>query len=187
MHRRVFLQSAATAAVLGSLKFPGFAFAAEGGPEDRLIEVWTGEHGGYPAFDKVNPTSIKAALDRGMELGKAEIAEIAGTTETPTFANTIAALEDSGRALDRARRFFGIFTSTMNDKAMQDLQTEMSPVLSAFDDDIVQNTRLFARIKAVHDGRATPACRRSRNASSRPTTRISPGKAGRSTTPTRPS
>ncbi|MEU7906173.1 M3 family metallopeptidase [Actinoplanes sp. NPDC049118] len=155
MHRRVFLQFAATTAVLGSLKFPGFALAAESGPEDRLIEVWTGEHGGYPAFDKVNPTSIKAALDKGMELGKAEIAEIAGTAETPTFANTVAALEDSGRALDRARRFFGVFTSTMNDKAMQDLQTEMSPVLSAFDDDIVQNARLFARIKAVYDGRAT--------------------------------
>ncbi|NMO50135.1 M3 family metallopeptidase [Actinoplanes sp. TBRC 11911] len=90
-----------------------------------------------------------------MELSRADIADIAGTAETPTFANTIAALEDSGRALDRARRFFGIFTSTMNDKAMQALETEMSPVLSAFDDDVIQNARLFARIKAVYDGRAT--------------------------------
>nr|WP_296073575.1 M3 family metallopeptidase [uncultured Actinoplanes sp.] len=155
MHRRLFLQSAATAAVLGSLDFSGFALVAGGNPEDRLIGVWTGEHGGYPAFDQVNPTSIKAALAKGMELSKAEIARIAGTAETPTFANTIAALEDSGRALDRAQRFFGIFTSTMNDKAMQDLQTEMSPVLSAFADDIIQNSRLFARIKAVYDDRAT--------------------------------
>ncbi|MBG0566662.1 M3 family metallopeptidase [Actinoplanes aureus] len=155
MHRRVFLQAAATAAVLGSLDFPGFALAAGSGPEDELIEAWTGEHGGYPAFDKANPTSIKAALDKGMELNKAEIAEIVGNAETPTFANTIAALEDSGRALDRAGRFFYIFTSTMNDKAMQDLQTEMSPILSAFGDDIVQNARLFARIKAVYDDRAT--------------------------------
>jgi peptidyl-dipeptidase Dcp len=46
----------------------------------------------------VNPTSIKAALDKGMELSKAEIAEIAGAAETPTFANTIEALEDSDRA-----------------------------------------------------------------------------------------
>ncbi|MEU4244871.1 M3 family metallopeptidase [Actinoplanes sp. NPDC026619] len=152
MQRRVFLQAAATAAVLGSLKVPGFALASGRGPEDKLIGVWTGEHGGYPAFDQVNPTSIKAALEKGMELSKAEIAKIAGTAETPTFANTIAALEDSGRALDRAQRFFGVFTSTMNDTAMQDLQTEMSPVLSAFGDDIIQNARLFARIKAVHDG-----------------------------------
>ncbi|GIM96804.1 M3 family metallopeptidase [Paractinoplanes toevensis] len=155
MQRRVFLQSVATAAVLGSLRFPGLALAAGSDPEDKLIEVWTGEHGGYPAFDQVNPTSIKAALEKGMELSRAEIAEIAGTAETPTFANTIAALEDSGRALDRAQRFFDIFTSTMNDQAMQDLQTEMSPILSAFGDDIIQNARLFARIKAVHDGRAT--------------------------------
>lgn len=153
MRRRVFLQS--TAAVLGSFTFPGFAFAAPPGPEDRLIGVWTGEHGGYPAFDLVNPTSIKAALEKGMDLSRAEIAEIAGTAEIPTFANTIAALEDSGRALDRAQRLFDIFTSAMNDRAMQDLQTEMSPVLSAFDDDIIQNARLFARVKAVHDGRDT--------------------------------
>ncbi|GAA2608086.1 M3 family metallopeptidase [Paractinoplanes durhamensis] len=155
MQRRVFLRSAAAVAVLGSLRFSGFAFAAGGGPEDKLIEVWTGEHGGYPAFDLVNPTSIKAALEKGMELSRAEIAEIAGTYGAPTFANTIAALEDSGRALDRAQRFFGTFTSAMNDQAMQDLQTEMSPVLSAFGDDIIQNARLFARIKAVYDGRAT--------------------------------
>ncbi|GIF22734.1 peptidyl-dipeptidase Dcp [Actinoplanes tereljensis] len=117
--------------------------------------MWTGEHGGYPAFDQVNPTSIKAALDKGMELNRAEIAQIAGSAEPPAFANTIAALEDSGRALDRARRFFEIFTSAMNDQAMQDLQTEMSPVLSAFGDDIIQNAQLFARIRAVYDGRAT--------------------------------
>ncbi|WP_436535822.1 M3 family metallopeptidase [Actinoplanes sp. HUAS TT8] len=117
--------------------------------------MWTGEHGGYPAFDQVNPASIKAALEKGMELSRAEIAEIAGAAEAPTFANTIAALEDSGRDYDRAERFFYTFTSAMNDRAMQALQTEMSPVLSAFGDEIIQDSRLFARIKAVHDGRAT--------------------------------
>lgn len=155
MRRRVFLQSAAAAAMLGSFRISGPAFASGGDPADRLIGVWSGEHGGYPAFDQVTPSSIKAALEKGMELNRAEIAAIAGQAEPPTFANTIAALEDSGRALDRAQRFFGIFTSTMNDRAMQELQTEMSPVLSAFGDDIIQNGRLFARIRAVHDGRAT--------------------------------
>ncbi|MEU4163138.1 M3 family metallopeptidase [Actinoplanes sp. NPDC026670] len=116
--------------------------------------MWTGEHGGYPPFDQVNPASIRAALEKGMELKRAEIAEIAGAAGTPTFADTIEALEACGRDLDRAQRFFGIFTSAMNDQAMQDLQTEMSPVLSAFADDIIQNAQLFARIKAVHDGRA---------------------------------
>ncbi|GAA0458370.1 peptidase M3 [Actinoplanes capillaceus] len=155
MRRRVFLRSAALAAALGSLRFSGFALATGSGQEDKLIEVWTGEHGGYPPFDQVNPTSIKAALEKGMELNRAEIAKIAGAAEGPTFANTVAALEDSGRALDRAQRLFSVFTSAMNDQAMQDLQTEMSPVLSAFGDDIIQNAELFARIKAVHDGLAT--------------------------------
>ncbi|BEL04323.1 M3 family metallopeptidase [Actinoplanes sichuanensis] len=154
MRRRVFLQSAAITAALGSPGLSSLARAAESGRGDRVFGVWTGEHGGYPPFDQVNPASIRAALNEGMVLNRAEIAEIAGVTEAPTFANTIVALEDSGRALDRARRLFSVFTSTMNDRAMQDLQTEMSPVLSAFGDDIIQNARLFARIKAVHDGRA---------------------------------
>jgi peptidyl-dipeptidase Dcp len=43
----------------------------------------------------------------------------------------------------------------MNDKEMQKVEEEMSPVLSAFDDEVTQNEALFARIKAVYDARLT--------------------------------
>ena len=43
----------------------------------------------------------------------------------------------------------------MNDKSMQALESEMSPILSKFDDEITQNDELFQRIKSVYDARET--------------------------------
>ncbi|MCA1663319.1 MAG: M3 family metallopeptidase, partial [Myxococcales bacterium] len=65
------------------------------------------------------------------------------------------ALDDAGRPYKRAQMVFGIWTSTMNDKRMQKIETEMSPLMAAFDDEIVQNEALFARIKHVYDARKT--------------------------------
>jgi peptidyl-dipeptidase Dcp len=153
MLRRTFFQSTAAAAVL--LTFRNTLSFAKGKAmtEDPLLSPWTGKYGGFPPFDKIKPTDIKPALEKGMDMNRTEIAAIAGAKAAPTFDNTIAALDDSGRSLGRASSVFGIFTSTMNDKDMQKVEEEMSPVLAAFSDEITQNEQLFARIKAVYDGR----------------------------------
>jgi peptidyl-dipeptidase Dcp len=88
-----------------------------------------------------------------MDLHRAEIAAIATAKEPATFENTIAALEDAGRPFNRAGSVFGVYRSTMNDKAMQKIEQDMAPILSAFQDEIIQNEQLFARVKAVYDGR----------------------------------
>src|SRR5262249_4398445 len=49
----------------------------------------------------------------------------------------------------------GVYTSTMNDKAMQAVETELAPLQSAFEDEITQNAALFQRIKSVYASRAT--------------------------------
>ena len=120
-----------------------------------LLSPWTGAHGGVPPFDKLAAKDIKPALLAGMDLQRAELAALVANPAAPTFANTIAALEDSGRSFSRANIVFGIFTSTMNDKEMQQVETEMAPMLAAFADEITQNEALFARVKAVYDGRAS--------------------------------
>ena len=150
MLRRTFLQTAAAAAMMGGVKFGGLAFAAEA-PEDVLLAPWTGPFGGTPPFDKVTPELLKAALMKGMDLSRAEIAAIAADTAPATFENTFVPLEKSGGALDRVQTLFGVNVSTMNNDAMKALETEMSPIFSAFQDEIVQNEALFARIKAVYD------------------------------------
>ena len=98
---------------------------------------------------------MRPALLESMAAYRVEIAGIAGTTEAATFTNTILALEDAGRGFGRAGALFGVFTSTMNDRAMQQIEEELAPVLSAFGDEITQNAALFQRVKAVYDARAT--------------------------------
>ena len=152
MHRRTFLKTAAATAMLAGSTFPSFSLAAASG--DPLLDPWTGDHGGFPPFDKITGAALKPALTKGMELARADIAAIADNAEAPSFANTLAALEHSGASYDRVGRIYNIYTSVLNDKEMQALDAEMSPILAAFDDEITQNEKLFARIKAVYDGRA---------------------------------
>jgi peptidyl-dipeptidase Dcp len=157
MQRRSFLQSAAalalTQAAAGTMT--SAAFAATNAKADPMLDEWTGQYSGFPRFDQIKPNQFKAAILKGMDLNRAEIAAIASSKEAATFENTIVALEDSGRPLTRAANFFGIYTSTMNDKAMQALETEMSPLFAAFQDEVVQNEALFARVKTVYDARET--------------------------------
>jgi peptidyl-dipeptidase Dcp len=122
---------------------------------EALLSPWTGPCGGFPPFDKVKVTDLKQALLAGIEHNRAEIAAIVGNNEPADFENTIAALEDAGRPLDRVRTIYYVFASAMNDKAMQAVETEMAPILAAFSDEIIQNSRLFARIQSVYDTRDT--------------------------------
>jgi peptidyl-dipeptidase Dcp len=121
---------------------------------DPLLAPWTGPHGGFPRFDKFKVADLKAAILKAMDLDRAEIAAIASAKEPATFANTIVALEHCGRPLNRVSAVFNVYRSTMNDKVMQQLDAELSPVYAAFGDEITQNAALFARVKAVYDGRA---------------------------------
>ncbi len=148
MQRRTFLTASAATVALASMSNPVKAAATM-----PLLAPWTGPHGGAPAFDKVNIQDFKPAFEAAMAGQRTKIDAIVSTSAPPNFANTIAALEDSGRDLDRVYAFFNVYTSTLNDKAMQAIEQEMSPKLAAFQDEIIQNPRLFARIKAVYDAR----------------------------------
>ncbi|HWE23526.1 MAG TPA: M3 family metallopeptidase [Myxococcales bacterium] len=120
-----------------------------------LLPAWTGPWGGVPPFGRFKPSDIKPALEAAMAENLAEIDRIAGDANAPSFDNTIVAMERAGKALDRASSIYAIYTSTMNDAEMQAIEAEMSPKLAAFNDQIVQNSRLFARIAAVYAQRET--------------------------------
>lgn len=157
MRRRSFLHSAALAALaqVGGNAMTSDALAATAKQETNpLLDEWTGPHGGCPRFDLVKVEAFKPAMLKGMDLNRVEIAAIAGDRAAPNFENTFAAFDNAGRPFRRATRIFQVYTSTMNDKRTQAVETEMAPVLSAFGDEIVQNKALFARLKAVYDARA---------------------------------
>ena len=121
---------------------------------EPLLAEWTGPHGGFPPFDRVNVEGFKPAILQAMDLARVEIAAIADDRAPADFDNTLAALEDSGRAYKRAIQLLRIYTSTRNDERLRSIEVEMAPLLSAFQDEVVQNERLFARLKTVYEARA---------------------------------
>jgi peptidyl-dipeptidase Dcp len=119
--------------------------------ENPLLAKWTGSYGGLPPFAKVKVDQFKPALEAAMDENRKEIASIAGDASAPTFENTLAAMEDSGRTFDDVRTIYGIWSSAMNDADFQAVEREMAPKLAAFADEITQNEKLFKRIEAVYN------------------------------------
>jgi peptidyl-dipeptidase Dcp len=120
-----------------------------------LLAPWAGPYGGVPPFDKVKVVDLKPGLETGMTQQLAEIDRIANDPAAPTFENTIAAMERTGRTLDRVGTVYGVYSSTLNDEAVQAVEREMAPKLAAFSDQITQNPQLFERIAKVYETRET--------------------------------
>ena len=109
----------------------------------------------YPRFDQIKDSDFAPAFDAGMAEQLREIDAIANNPEAPTFQNTIVAMEKSGQLLDRASNVFFNLVGTDKNDARDKLQSDYAPKFSAHRDAITLNPKLFARIKALHDARAT--------------------------------
>ena len=116
-----------------------------------MTAKWTGPFGGIPPFDKIKVSDFKPALEMAMNENLAEIDAIAKTPGSPTFENTIAAMERSGKMLDRVQTIYGIWSSNMNNEEFSAVENEMEPKLAAFSDKISQNEQLFKRIEKVYN------------------------------------
>ena len=119
--------------------------------ENVLLQEWTGDYGGTPAFDKMNVDDVKEAMEKGMELSLADIEAIANNNDDPTFENTIEEMERAGEELDRVYSYYGILSSNVSSPEFRTIQAELAPKLSEYRSKISQNQKLFNRIKAVYD------------------------------------
>jgi peptidyl-dipeptidase Dcp len=108
-----------------------------------------------PAFDRIKDTDYQPAIEAGMQQQIAEIDAIASNPEAPTFANTIDPMERSGALLTRAAKVFFNLAASNTSEALQKIEAEEAPKLSAHQDAIYMNPKLFARVKALYDQRAT--------------------------------
>src|SRR5262249_49009479 len=108
----------------------------------------------YPAFDKVKIADFKPALEAAMAEQRREIKAIVDNPAAPTFANTIVAMERSGQTLARVSIIYGIWAANLNTDEYQKVQNEMDPKIAAFNDEITQNPKLFARIQAIYKAKA---------------------------------
>ena len=108
-----------------------------------------------PPFDKIKDSDYQPAIEAGMAQQIKEAEAIADNSAPPTFENTYVALEKSGRLLDRVMSVFSAVTGANTNPELQKVQTIEAPKLAATQDAIYLNPKLFARIKAVYDQRAT--------------------------------
>lgn len=108
---------------------------------------------GAPAFDKIKNEHYKPAFEAAIAQGKAQIDSIVNNTEAPTFANTVEALEYSGRTLTNISSVFFNLNEAATDSVMQSIALEVSPMLTDYSNDIMLNEKLFARIKSVYDSK----------------------------------
>ena len=131
--------------------------ATPNGSQDQsnpLLGEWT-PPGETPPFPAIRPEHFRPAFDRAMADHMAEIEAIATCPDTPSFANTIVALERGGRALDRVSAVFHALAGAHTNDALMAIEREMSPLLAAHRNRIHLHDGLYARIKALWDARDT--------------------------------
>lgn len=104
-------------------------------------------------FDQVGDEDFEPAFDAALELARADITAIADNPDAPTFANTIEALETSGKALDKVLSVFFSLAGADSNPKRQELQRVFSPKLAAYSSEVNGNKALYARIEALWQAR----------------------------------
>ncbi len=106
-----------------------------------------------PPFDQIEYEDYLPALKAGIEEQKANVEAIINNPETPTFENTILALEESSPILDRTVAVFSNLDESNSSPEMQEIGSEFYSLLSVHSDEISMNPKLFERIKYLYDHR----------------------------------
>jgi peptidyl-dipeptidase Dcp len=106
-----------------------------------------------PDFSKIKTGDFEPAMEEGMRRQRAEVAAIAASPASPTFDNTIVALERTGQMLTRVSDVFFDLTQANTDDTLQKVEAKETPRLAAHHDAIYMDPKLFARVKAIYDRR----------------------------------
>lgn len=140
-----------------ALSIATFAADADGARKNPLLHTSEAPFHAVP-FDKIKTTDYKEAILEGIRLHNEEIKAITDSKEDPSFTNTVAALDRSGKILDRAVATLGNLESALGDTALMNIMAEMTPLISGHSTSILLNEPLWERIKSVYEnkeGRAT--------------------------------
>jgi len=126
------------------------SFSASDNP---LLADWTGPFG-LPPLAAIEPEHFRPAIDRALSRHRAEIDAIAADPATPSFANTIEALEKSGRELDRVCNVFFVLAGANTGDKIEAIERDVSPLLARHSNALYLNRTLYARIADLYARRA---------------------------------
>ncbi len=117
--------------------------------KNPFFETWATPFG-VPPFSRIKAEHFMPAFERAFADHDAEIAAIAGQQESPSFDNTIVALENAGRALQRVDDVFGQLVGTDSTDELLQIERDISPREAAHWYKVRTNAALFARIDALY-------------------------------------
>jgi peptidyl-dipeptidase Dcp len=126
--------------------------ASDPGTNNPLLSEWATAFG-VPPFASITPEHFRPAFDRALDVHMGEIDAIAADRTEPTFDNTIAALERSGKPLARVAAVFYALAGAHTNDALLAIEREIAPRLAAHWDRIYMNGALYRRIEALHGRR----------------------------------
>ena len=115
-----------------------------------FLKQWNTPYG-IPPFDEIRTSDYIPAVKEGIKQQNAEIDAIIGDTRTPSFENTIAALELSGGILSKVEGVLFNVAETDRTEELDAVVEEAIGLLSAHSTDINFNKALYARVKAVYE------------------------------------
>lgn len=104
-----------------------------------------------PPFHLIKNEHYKPAFETAINLAKEEIAAVKEQSEAPTFENTVAALDYAGQTLGHISSIFFNLNSAETSLEMQQIAQEVSPLLTAFSNDLSLDPELFKRVKSVYE------------------------------------
>src|SRR5205814_6742795 len=128
--------------------------AAPEAPANPLLKPWQTPFE-TPPFAEISPEHFLPAFERAFADHSAEIAAITHDPSTPDFANTITALERSGKLLSKVSAVFYDLVSAHSNPAILEIDKEISPRMARHWNPIMMNAVLFGRIAMLHENRKT--------------------------------
>src|SRR5476649_1424760 len=121
--------------------------------ENPLLKAWQTPFE-TPPFTEIEPTHFMPAFEQAFADPSAEIAAITHDPATPDFANTVTALERSGKLLSKVAAVFYDLVSAHSNPALLEIDKEVSLQMARHWNPIMMNAVLFGRIAQLHDNRA---------------------------------
>jgi len=117
-----------------------------------LLAPWTTPFG-VPPLDQVQPEHFAPAFTRAMQEHLDDIAAIGTNPALPSFANTIEAMQRSGRTLERVGMVFGNLVVSKGGAALEAVDVEMSPILAQHGMRVSLDPALFRRVQTLYADR----------------------------------
>ncbi len=115
-----------------------------------LLQDWNDQPYGLPPFARIEAAHFAPAFEAALAEHRAELDRIATQAEPPSFENTIAAFDRSGRLLARLEHLFYTLGASATSPELQAAQRALAAPLAAHGNAVYMHAALFKRVDALY-------------------------------------